>query len=374
MTDVMLQIRDGVEGLIQKQQELENRFDKRESDERKKGWSHLVGGVNADPSGYLLKMAAAQVYQREGHSDCFERAGLSTPEKKLILDVTRKAMDTGTGGAGGGYVVPPAYIAALIEMLRAKMVVVKAGATLMEGLTGSPVIIPKQLTSASGTWVGQNASISASDPSFGQVQMTPKTYAIRAQFSNLLNLLGNPAMEGIIRRDFAKVCGLEMDRVALRGSGSANQPLGLNGVSGLGSYTVGTGNGGDLTRQDLLKMVGVVEDQNALDGKLAFVMNPKVCRVLKNERIAQYSGQTAGEYIQYPLTDAALAKSLGLSRAHHNAIARQPHDWLQHGLFGSVFRQLRGIADRHFWLCRNSRHKHRRKRMGAERNRGSLGF
>ena len=31
---------------------------------------------------------------------------------------------------------------------------------------------------------------------------------------------------------------------------------------------------------------------------------------MKNERIAQFSGQTTGEYVQYPLTNAALAKSL----------------------------------------------------------------
>lgn len=231
-------------------------------------------------------------------------------ELDVMQQATRKAMDTGTGGAGGGYVIPPEYIATLIELLRAKLTVVQAGATLMENLSGSPVSVPKQLTSSTVAWVGQNATITAADPTFGQVLLTPKTLAIRSQFSNLLNILSNPAIEQIIRRDFAKVAALEIDRAALRGSGASNQPLGLNGVSGLGTYAIGT-NGGDLTRQDMMKIVGVVEDQNALDGKLAFITNPKAKRVLKNERIAQFSGQTLGAYTIYPLSDLQLAEMLG---------------------------------------------------------------
>ena len=140
--------------------------------------------------------------------------------------------------------------------------------------------------------------------------MTPKTMAIRAQYSNLLGLLSNPNMENIVRRDFLKVCALELDRVALRGLGVSGQPLGLNGTAGIGTYAIGV-NGGDLTRQDMLKIAGVVEDQNALGGKLAFIVSPKAKRVLKNERIAQFSGQTIGSYVNPSLSDEGLAGVLG---------------------------------------------------------------
>jgi HK97 family phage major capsid protein len=179
--DVMTEIKRGVEGIVTEQKELRARLDefdivlsKLASDTRKRGW---VSGGTADPVGFLLKMAAAQIYLKDGCGDSsFERAGLSAPEKKLIQACTRKAMDTGTSGAGGGFTVPPDYVAAYIQVLRAKSTVLKTGATLMEGLTGSPVQIPKQLTSTSASWVGQNATISATDPSFGQVQMTPKLW------------------------------------------------------------------------------------------------------------------------------------------------------------------------------------------------------
>ena len=239
MSEILQQIKSGLEGIMTEQEEMrarqdefDHRLGKQSSDARKRGWT---SGGTADPVGFLLKMAAAQIYLKDGCGDSsFERAGLSAPEKKLIQSCTQKAMDTRTSGAGGGFTVPPDYVSAYIQVLRAKSTVLKTGATLMEGLTGSPVQIPKQLTSASASWVGQNATISATDPSFGQIQMTPKSLAIRAQYSNLLGMLANPSMEMMVRVDFAAIAGLDLDRVALRGSGASNQPLGLNGVAGLG--------------------------------------------------------------------------------------------------------------------------------------------
>jgi HK97 family phage major capsid protein len=315
MPNIMQEIKTGVEGLIEKQHLQDNRLDTLEKylQHRK-----ALAGSGSDfspatPDGNLLKLAAAQLFMKEGRTDAFELAGLNGTEKKLVLDTTRKAMDTGTGGAGGGYVVPPQWWASFIEVLRAKLCVVRAGAVLMENLSGSPVLIPKQLSSSSIQWIGQNATITASDPSFGQIQFTPKTMALRGQYSNLLGMLSNPNMEGLIRTDFAQVCALELDRVALRGSGSSNQPLGLSGASGLGTYAIGA-NGGNLSVDDLYNIVGVVEDANGLGDKLALITNPRALRKLKKQRIAQFSGDSGGTYITPPLlTDEALSRAIGLN-------------------------------------------------------------
>jgi HK97 family phage major capsid protein len=313
---ILQEIKTGVAGMITEvnilkaqqenhEKELQH-LGKQASSDRKQGWGNMACESRADfEFGKAIKIAVATVQGTLGQDHDLT----NSKEFKIMNQATQKAMDTGTSGAGGGYTIPSEYVPTLIEMQRANSVAIQAGATVMDSLKGSPVLIPKQLSSATVAWLGQNTSISLSDPSFGQVSMTPKTMAIRCQYSNLLQILSQPGMDKILQRDLAKVCGLELDRVALRGSGSSNQPLGLNGMSGLGTYAIGA-NGGDLTRQDLLKMVGVVDDANALTGKLAFVMNPKAKRVLKNERIAQYSGQTLGEYVQYPLTDLTLAKGL----------------------------------------------------------------
>jgi HK97 family phage major capsid protein len=313
--DTLKEMHTGVHGLIRKQKESDDKINAVESYLRQR--KALAGsGSDFSPAtadGNLLKMAAAQLFMKEGRTDAFELAGMTGTEKKLVLDTTKKAMDTGTSGAGGGFVIPPQWWASFIDVLRARLCVVRAGAVLMENLTGSPVLIPKQLTSGSINWIGQNASITPSDPSFGQIQFTPKTMALRAQYSNLLGMLSNPNMEGLIRTDFAKVCALELDRVSLRGSGASNQPLGLNGAAGLGTYAIGA-NGGNLSVDDLYNIVGVVEDANGLGDSLALITNPKALRKLKKQRIAQFSGDSGGSYITPPLlTDEALSKAIGLN-------------------------------------------------------------
>lgn len=304
-------LKDIKDGVVKLKGDLEGRLKTVEGwvMERKKG----IAGAQIDAEDFFAKLAVANLLRGQGHQDCFERVGLTTIQGKEVMEYTRKAADTGTGGAGGGFVVPPQYVAAFIEVLRAKMVVIRAGATIMDNLNGSPVQIPKQLTSASVQWIGQNATLTASDPSFGQVTMTPKTLAIRAQYSNLLGMLSSPAMESVIKRDFAAIAGLELDRVALRGSGASNQPLGLMNIPGIQTYAIGT-NGGPLAADNLYDLVGLVEDANAVGEKLALITSPKGLRKLKKQRIAQFSGDSGGTYLVPPLlTDEALSKAIGLN-------------------------------------------------------------
>jgi HK97 family phage major capsid protein len=279
----------------------------------------LSGGVYTDQTDRkeisFLRVALANIFAKDGVSDPFKKAGVPEWAAKTVLEATQKAMDTATSGAGAGYVIPQEFLGtSFIEMIRAHSVVLRAGATLLTGLTGSPALLPKQLTSASVYWIGQNASITASDPSFGQVQMTPKTMAIRAQYSNLLNILSSPRIEEIMRLDFAKVAALELDRVCLRGIGASNEPLGVNGVGSLLTYAIGT-NGGPLTIDDLYALQGLMEDSNTIGKTMALISSPKGLRKLKKQRIANYSGQTDGSYaIQPPLlTDESLSKAIGLT-------------------------------------------------------------
>jgi HK97 family phage major capsid protein len=317
MTEAILgQIKTGVEGMITSQKHLESRLTDVESAMRQRKMLVAGGGGSYTDQKEIsfLRVALAQLIHKEGHSNPFSKAGLEPWAEKTVQEATQKAMDTNTGGAGGGYVIPQEFMgASFIEMLRAHSVVLKAGATLLTGLTGSPALIPKQLTSASVSWIGQNATVTASDPSFGQVQMTPKTMAIRSQYSNLLNILSSPKIEQTMRNDFAKVAALELDRVCLRGSGASNQPLGVNGMSGLLTYAIGA-NGGPLTVDDLYALMGALEDANTTGQTMALISSPKGLRKLKKQRIGQFSGDTGGLYVAQPvLTDDSLSKAMGLT-------------------------------------------------------------
>lgn len=311
MDNVLGEIKKGVEGMISSQKEHEGRIADCESALRQRkalsmGRGVDLPGLEAEKSRFSLAKACAAIgYMATGQSNAWEQLDAGF-EKEVLAQTTRKALDSGTGGAGGGYVIPVQYSNEIVQLLRAKARVVQAGATVLEGLIGSPFVVPKQLTAGSSYWIGQNATVTASDATFGQIQMTPKTLAMRAQFSNLLNILANPSMEKLIRDDFAKVGALELDRVALRGLGASNQPLGVNGVTGLQALTIGA-NGGTFTFDQASQMLMLLDSANALDGKLAFITHPRAAWKMRRERIPQYSGQvtdsgaTGGNYVMPPI-------------------------------------------------------------------------
>jgi len=227
-------------------------------------------------------------------------------EREVFMNT--KDLNTGTGSQGG-YLVPAEAITDMIEMLRANSVVMAAGATVMDNLSGSPVEIPKQTGGATGYWVAENAAITASDPTFGQIQLTPKQAAALIVLSNRLLRLSNPSVEDMIRKDLAQTIALLIDYAALRGTGG-NQPTGVSQVSGINTIAIGA-NGGDFTFDHYADMEYELEADNALRGSLAFITHPKIVSKLKKQKVAQFSGDTGGDYVVVPMADNKIEEITG---------------------------------------------------------------
>jgi HK97 family phage major capsid protein len=230
-------------------------------------------------------------------------------EKEMFDETAHKAMSQGVDTAGG-YVVPNQYIAELIELLRANTVVMESGATVLSGLTGSPVEIPKQTGGATAYWVGENAAITASDLTVGQIKMTPKAVAAMVKLSNRLIRMSNPSAEAMVRRDIVREIALAIDLAALRGTGSNNQPLGIANTASINTKALGT-NGAVPDFDTLLDMEYELEVDNALRGSLGFIWHPAIRRALIKLKVAQYSGDTAGQYIVQPVSENQLTSWIG---------------------------------------------------------------
>jgi hypothetical protein len=239
-------------------------------------------------------------------------------EHAVLIESTQKSLDTGTGGAGGGYVVPVQTLPDSIERLYANLVVKQAGATVLPNLIGSPVYIPKQLTSADIYWIGQN---------------TPIT-------------LSNPNAEELMRRDFARIAALELDRVVLRGAGTL-EPLGIANTTNIPTLALGT-DGDAFDWAAAVDAEGMLEDASALvpDGKLAFITHGKVKRRLVNphpavQRRHWWSICRSPDYLR-----SCASRYVGASNPNNLA---GPHEsdkghWVQ--LIGGLLCQLGRCADR----------------------------
>jgi len=205
----------------------------------------------------------------------------------------RRDLSVGTDGAGGHTVATELMASSFIDMLRNAMMVQRAGARFMSGLVGD-VAIPRQTGGATAYWVAENNAPTESTHAFDQVTMAPKTVGAFSDITRKLLLQSSIDIEELVRRDLATVLALAIDKAALHGSGSSNQPTGIAATSGIGSVAGGT-NGAAPTYANLIALETEVAQDNADVGRVAYMTNTKVRGKLKSTVIGTDQRMVWGE-------------------------------------------------------------------------------
>jgi HK97 family phage major capsid protein len=217
--------------------------------------------------------------ERELSQEIARRAGRPFQGMAVPMAVFEQRVLTTTAPAGGpgGNIIATDYRGdQFIDLLRNALIVRQRGARVLSGLTGN-VEIPRLQASATAGWVAENSALPTSDHEFGKVSMSPKHAGCITELSRNLLMQASPDVESLVRADFAKVLAETLDRAALAGTGLSNQPLGILNTAGIGNVAMGT-NGGALTYDAVVNLMGEVEDNNADGGNMAFVSNMKVKR------------------------------------------------------------------------------------------------
>lgn len=249
----------------------------------------IVRAINALASGdwrnARLELEASQaVAKRLG----FEPQGLFVPYDWLASAEPRDLVK-GTATAGGYLVDTDLQAQNFIEILRNRVVVIGAGATVLDGLVGD-VAIPRQTAASTAYWVAENGAPTESQPAFDQVPMSPKTLGGYVDISRKLLLQSALSVEAFVRNDLARVLGVEIDRAALHGSGTSNQPTGVAATAGIGAV-VGGANGAAPTWTHIVALETEVAVDNADVGALRYITNPNVRGKLKTTEKASGTGQ-----------------------------------------------------------------------------------
>lgn len=195
-----------------------------------------------------------------------------------------------TTDSAGGYTVSTDLLAqSFIDLLRNKMVVRQAGATVLSGLVGD-VAIPRQTGGATAYWVAESGAPTESQQTFDQVALSPKTVGAFTDISRKLLKQSSIDVEMFVRDDLATVLALAIDLAALHGSGSSNQPTGVAATSGIGAVVGGT-NGALPDWADIIDLETAVAVDNADIGRLAYITNAAVRGVLKQTEKAANTAQ-----------------------------------------------------------------------------------
>jgi len=192
----------------------------------------------------------------------------------LPTDVMTRDLNVTTATAGGNVVATDLLSGSFIEYLRNKMTVADLGATLLTDLNGN-VAIPRQSGGATAYWVAESGAVTESQAAFDQVTLTPATVGAFSDISRKLLLQSSIDVESFVRNDLATTLAIEIDRAAIHGSGSSNQPTGILATSGIGDVAGGT-NGAAPDWSDIVGLETQVAQDNADMGNLAYLTNSKV--------------------------------------------------------------------------------------------------
>lgn len=251
--------------------------------------SMLPNGKPLDGIEREMHQEAEKEAQRTGKS----LSGVGVPSFFVDIDQKRDLV-VGTNTAGGHTVATD--LDGFIAPLRPRLQVANLGATILSGLT-SNVDIPRQTSTTSATWEGEQDTNEESNPAFDKISLTPKRLGAKTHISKQLLVQSSLGIENLVRNDLSIAIQTALDSAAINGSGTAPTPEGILNVTGIGSVAIGT-NGGAPTRAHLIDLWKEIAIDNADQGALAFLTTPGVKAKLMNTLLDSGSGRFVWEQME----------------------------------------------------------------------------
>jgi HK97 family phage major capsid protein len=187
------------------------------------------------------------------------RALVDTSYRAKLSDVERRALAEGTDSAGG-YLTPTILSAPIIDKVRNAARVFQAGAVTIP-LDSDQQTVPRLATDPSGGWRNENAAFAEGNHVFESVTFTPRSFGFIVKTSEELYQDMIPGGAQMIENAIVQAAALELDRVALRGTGTAPEPRGVVNQTGVELQSLGV-NGATPTMDNLITGVYGVRKDN----------------------------------------------------------------------------------------------------------------
>jgi HK97 family phage major capsid protein len=203
-----------------------------------------------------------------------------------------RALSKLTAGAGANTVKTSFYerlVAHLIEVSG----IMAAGPTVLQTTTGEQIQVPKTTAHSTAALIAEAGTITASDPTFGQVPLDSYKYAFLLQVSNELLTDASVDLEGYLAMQAGRALGNAFGTHAITGTGSS-QPNGLVTAATLGK-TGSASVSGAFSGDDLIDLkYSVIEP---------YRRSPSCVWMMKDATIAavrKLKASTSGDYYWQP--------------------------------------------------------------------------
>lgn len=198
----------------------------------------------------------------------------------------------------------------LLEPLRNNLVMVKAGATMLNGLVGD-VSIPTY-SGSSVSWEGETATAKDGKGSFGEVKLSPKRLTAVLEISKQFLAQDSNSAEGMLKADLVRAITEKLESTILgNGAGSTTTPAGL--FYGVIADTT------DVTYKDIVGMESTLEAAN-VGGNICYIISPSAKADLKTTAKATNQGfiMEGSEMNGYPVLCSSAVSAKGVVMGNFN--------------------------------------------------------
>lgn len=186
---------------------------------------------------------------------------LVTGERRHLSELERRALAEGAD-ATGGVLVPEFLSAHVIDRARAQSVLFQAGATTVP-MESDTLVLARMTGGNTAAWKAENAAVTTSDQTWERVELKAKTLVVEQIMSRELFDDATDAGMRAIEREIVQALALKLDLAGLEGSGAGAEPLGIAGVAGVSSVSMGVNGLKPTTYDQLVQAVFACRKQNS---------------------------------------------------------------------------------------------------------------
>lgn len=219
------------------------------------------------------------------------------PEAARMLGVTQKDLQMGDDTLGG-YLVPITQADEIIDLLRPRVAVARAGAREIPLPPTGNLTYPRLTADPSFAWGDPDTTVDAtsSNAQFGVVRLQARPLRGWVTIPNDLIRYSTPSVEAIIRNALAMRAAVAEDLAWLEGRGNALEPTGIirhptstaeqpaTGKLTLHLATTTGANGDTFEPEDPMKMLGLYYTGNDPDPATGWIMRPMMWAAIANRR------------------------------------------------------------------------------------------
>lgn len=268
----------------------------------------LQGGERFTPDGFVKEVSDEIDNENGTQRDKRSGTGFRVNRSLFMLEVAHqlpnkfteskeqvRAAITAAGGATGvveDLYTPDKYIEALTYKWD---LLTRLGATEIP-LTAE-INMPRQTTIGLAHMIGPDGTTDPTDaaPVYGTVPLDMVTAGYKLPSTRKADVLANPSLSMLTMVDGMRAIGQLKARMAIEGSGSSNQPTGIENVTGINSVTVTKGSGTPTafnpTHAQIIEMeTALLLDDAPVDGAI-YLMSPELKQYLRQQAVDTGSGR-----------------------------------------------------------------------------------